>query len=532
MKWLDRIAGKLGYVNRSNLRVVRRGYAGASINRLTADWLACGTTGDAELKQSIKLLRDRCRQLERDDDYMVRYLSLAENNVLGSCGIKLQMKVVDPVTGKQDKGANDAIEKAWEKWGRPETCTARKTISWRTLCGLALRSALRDGGSLTEKLEGFGNNWGYAVNPLEMDHLDTDMEVNQPGSRRIRMGVELDAWDAPLGYHIFTQHPGQIAGRTVGQRARRFVPAERLIHLFRPNRISQVIGAPAPSATIQRLKMLSGYEEAELIAAREAACKGYGIKQATPEGYQGVSDSQGRQLENVEPGMGLLLEPGEEYFGIDPQHPVEAFPSFTKAILRAIAGGLGVSYTSLANDLEGVNYSSIRAGLLEEREEWKSLQEWFIAGFITPIFEDWLGWSLFQGKILLANGSALPFRKLEQFNQPYWQGRRWPWVDPLKDVQADILAIAARLKSRRQVITEDGGDVETIDEEFANDPVTKGIDSESVYAPNSQPEPTEGNEENEGGKKVPGKSGDGRWRKIQIGDVSLTEGGLLNGKDH
>ncbi|MFL3666772.1 MAG: hypothetical protein ACJ06V_09365 [Verrucomicrobiota bacterium] len=30
----------------------------------------------------------------------------------------------------------------------------------------------------------------------------------------------------------------------------------------------------------------------------------------------------------------------------------------------------------IANDLEGVNYSSIRAGLLDEREYYKAVQRW------------------------------------------------------------------------------------------------------------------------------------------------------------
>ena len=42
------------------------------------------------------------------------------------------------------------------------------------------------------------------------------------------------------------------------------------------------------------------------------------------------------------------------------------------------------------------------------------------------------------------------------------QGRRWSWVDPLKDVQANIESINAGLKSRRQVIAEQGQDLDEV----------------------------------------------------------------------
>ena len=64
---------------------------------------------------------------------------------------------------------------------------------------------------------------------------------------------------------------------------------------------------------------------------------------------------------------------------------------------------------------------------------------------------------------------------LDKFNAPDWKPRRWAWVDPLKDQQASILAVENHLKSKRQVISESGGDIEDVfrdikkDEELAED---------------------------------------------------------------
>jgi len=67
--------------------------------------------------------------------------------------------------------------------------------------------------------------------------------------------------------------------------------------------------------------------------------------------------------------------------------------------LRGIASGMGVSYNSLAGDLEGANYSSLRQGALEDRDYWKTLQQWFIDHFMYPIYEAWLECAILSGAL-------------------------------------------------------------------------------------------------------------------------------------
>jgi len=455
----DKIAKRFGYV-RAGGAPLQRGFNGSSTSRLTNDWLALATSADVELRGAVRTLRDRTRAAERNDDYMRRYFSLLENNVLGANGIGLQMKVQDP-DGSLDREANSAIELAGWKWGKKRNCTVTRQTTWRGLGRLVLRSAKRDGGVLVRIARKFDNDFRYALQLLEIDHLDIDYNAALPGGNEVRMGVEFDGWQSPIAYHLLTAHPGdQTLAWKPRRRAR--VPVSELLHIFLPDRILQTVGAPAPSATLLRLKMRAGDEEAELVAAREGACKGYGIKRPAPEQFSGDPDAGQDELEDIEPGMGLSLQPGEEYFGIDPQHPMDAYPTFVKSILRAVAGGLGVSYNSLANDLEGVNYSSLRAGLLDEREEWKAVQQWLIEELCEPVFEDWLSWSLGLGLILLPNGAALPVRNFDKLNSPEFKPRRWPWVDPLKDMQASVLSVEKGFDSRRRIISETGKDIEDV----------------------------------------------------------------------
>ena len=124
-------------------------------------------------------------------------------------------------------------------------------------------------------------------------------------------------------------------------------------------------------------------------------------------------------------------------------------------------GGLGTSYATLSQDLSSVNFSSIRAGLIEEREEWKEGQIWLIENLLDPVFANWLEMGLTMGAI-----GTLPLSKFDKFNAPKWTGRRWAWVDPLEDVEVARAAVGAGFKSSTQVVTEMGGDLEDIYEEI------------------------------------------------------------------
>jgi hypothetical protein len=134
---------------------------------------------------------------------------------------------------------------------------------------------------------------------------------------------------------------------------------------------------------------------------------------------------------------------------------------FIKTALREICAGLGNSYITFSGDLEGTSYSSGRIGSLDVRELWMLTQRFDIDTAEIPIFAAWLEMALAYKVI------PLPLTKLEKFNQPNFQGRRWPWVDPMKDAKADELAINTLLTSRSRICNENGADFEEIIEEQA-----------------------------------------------------------------
>lgn len=449
----------------------KRSYPGAEINRLTNDWQGANTSADQEIWSARRMLIYRCRQLERENDYVRRYLKLAENNVLGAYGIGLQMKIREsPKTGAPyDTLANDAIERAWHEWGKKRTASINGRYSWCRIERLILRSVLRDGGVLLRKhiVDPNVNPYGFTLQPLEIDYLDMDLNKVLTNGNEIRQGIEIDSIGRIIRFHILDRHPGDAYQ---ANRRHFLIPADQMIYVALPERFGQTACAPSLVSSMLRLKMLGGYEEAELVAAREGACKSGFITKTAPESYVGdAEDENGNQVVDMEPGVIRELEVGQNFVEHDPTHPNTAYPAFIKGVLRGLASGLGVSYNSLANDLEGVNYSSIRAGLLEEREEWKTLQEWLIEDLHSQVFETWLFHALMNDAITMPGGSALPASKYDKFSQLEWKPRRWPWVDPEKDIQSSIEAVRYGFSSQRRIVAEAGGDVEDVFQEIAED---------------------------------------------------------------
>ena len=269
------------------------------------------------------------------------------------------------------------------------------------------------------------------------------------------MGVELHGdWMFPLAYWILADHPGDYFFGNQYNTRRTRVPVSEIIHPFLFKRMGQTRGVPRMVAAMLRLQKLGGYDEATLVKARAAAQKLGILTKEVPEYFADQFPEyaeQGAGVMDCEPGGILELPPGFKFNAWDPADPSPQYDPFTKRQTRMAAAAGGVSYTSLSNDIENVNFSSIRAGLLEEREGWKGGQKFAIAEFVRPVFEAWAPMAILSGQLDVP--MSLVDAILDQ-EAACFQGRGWPWIDPEKDVAAELAAVDGGIKSRTKVCAE------------------------------------------------------------------------------
>jgi lambda family phage portal protein len=454
-------------------RTARRRFDGAIVDRLTASWLATGDAIDKELRGDLDRLRARSRDLCKNNEYGRKFMRMVRNNVVGAQGFVLQCQAADP-SGKTDQAACTAIENAWYRQCRPGNFEVTGKLSGDDSMRLLIETVAQDGELLYRKVRGRGaGEFGYQIQLLNTSRLDTSYNVAATStSNAVVMGVEKDRYSRPVAYHILTS-TGDL------QRKRERIPANEIVHQFVPIEIEQTRGVPWMHASMRLMNDLKGYREAAVIAARIGASK-MGIY-TSPDGSAPPNDGEdadGNFIQQASPGEFSVAPAGYGFETFDPAYPHDQFDTFCKATLRGIASGIGVAYHGLANDLTDVNYSSIRSGSLEEREEWLVIQGWLISAVLVPMFEDWLQSALLVG-IKLPNGSALPPAKLEKFLPHTWQGRRWQWVDPMKDIQAAVIAIENGLASPQQIAAQSGRDVVDIIDDIAKFRallIEKGVD--------------------------------------------------------
>jgi lambda family phage portal protein len=436
-----------------------RRFDAAVSDRLTASWVSGATAIDAELRGQLDPLRNRSRDLFKNNEYAAKFGRMVRNNVVGPDGFMLQARVTDP-SGSADSLANKTIEAAWWRWMRPANCEASGKHSFVGVCNQVALALARDGEFLVRKVRGRGlGEFGFQLQLIDVARLDTTLNRDaREGLNAIVMGVELDPSGRALFYHIKT------ASSRTGRATRERIPASEIIHGFIPIETEQTRGVPWMHAAMLRMHDLNGYRGAAVIAARVGASK-MGVWE-TPDGLPppGASegDEPGSYITEVDPGHFDFAPPGYKLTTYDPTYPHDQFDSFTKSVLRGIASGIGVAYNALANDLEGVNFSSIRAGVLEEREHWMAIQNWMISAFLDVVYEEWLAHTLLSGGFVMPNGAVLPAAKLDKFREHVWQPRRWPWVDPLKDIQASVMAIDNMIASPQQIAAQSGRDIEDV----------------------------------------------------------------------
>lgn len=447
-----------GLLGKSPARSGTRAFHAARIDRLTADWLVTNQSINQELRGDLDRLRSRGRDLVKNNDYAKKFVGMVQSNVIGPGGIRLQSRVSDG-PGRPDRLANAAIEAAWNEWQGVADVTGKQHL--REMCETLVGGLPSDGEYLVRMVQGSeaGNRFGFALQVIDVDRIDTTFN-GLWGQNLVIMGVEVNAYRRPVALHIFAAHPND---GTSSNRQRIRVPIEEVIHGFKVDVPEQLRGIPWMAPGMLSLNHLGGFMLSAVLAAEHGA-NHYGFFQ-TPDGAPPVGGEDEETSETIatsQPGIYDTLPPGVEFQPHESKYPSETFGPFVKTALQRIATGWRVAYVSLANDLEGVNFSSIRAGVLEERDRWMADQEWFINTFMEPVFRAWLRMALLNGAITMPNGSPLPFSKFAKFSAHQWQPRRWDWVDPMKDMEAKVLAVNAGGMSPQELCAAQGNDFEDV----------------------------------------------------------------------
>jgi lambda family phage portal protein len=462
---LAQLGGSSGYM----------GFNAAKQGRLNADWPSASRSADQDLMIDLRKLRARARNQAINSPTAAKFLGMVRQNVAGRHGVKLAFKVKQVRRSRTGNGlddtANEKLRQAWNEWGKKGSCTVCGRYSWRELQRLITENTGRDGEQFLRKVivPRSVNPFGFQLQLIDADQVD-DMYnlMGRAGDTQVRMGVEVDGYQKPVAYHVFDGNPYE---GTMASANRRRIPADQIIHWFIAHRTGQTRGYPWFAPTMAQLNMLDGFFQAELAGARIQSSMVMSIEDNGTEGAADNIEGDGLNADGskaLDIGNGTAIDltgTGATLQNHTPTHPNSAFDPFVRQSGRLISSGMLVAYHKLFNDLAGVNYSSGRLGELEERDFWMEMQTSFIDNVLEPIFNTWLGMALLNGAIDL----PLADRKRFTGEALKWEPRRWAWIDPLKDVQANTLLVQNGFETHERILNGQGYDLEETFEALARE---------------------------------------------------------------
>lgn len=446
-------------------------------------------------------IRTQVRQMVRNNDLARGILRTMVNNVVGPNGIG-----IEPQPRNSDGTINEeyasALRNAWREFClRPEVTGRHSMAKVQRMMATAW---LRDGEAFAQELTGniagltHASKVPLSLEMFEADLVPFDYQNTFPTGGSIEQGIERDAWGKPRAYYVYKKHPAEGVGVVYGSGDLKRVLAERVHHIASLDRIGQMRGVSEFASIITRLEDIKDYEESERIAAKIAASLTAYVKKLSPDGYVGPdTDEDGnpvsRQL-SMAPGMIIDdLAVGEEIGMIDSNRPNPNVVTFRSGQLRAIAAGIGVSYSSAAKDYNGT-FSAQRQELVEQWVNYAVLADEFTGQFVQPLWDTFVRIADLSGVVKKPAGLTY-----EQANDAMFLAQSMPWIDPLKEAKAYVELTRAGFASEYEVMRKRGvnpRDVmdqitswRTLAKEKGVVLTSDGANSETAGAPqNDQPE--------------------------------------------
>ena len=471
MNWLDRFiiapVSPGWAARRSRMRALLAYYEAAQPSR-TRKTRSVSKSANAENDRAAGSLRIQARHLEENLDVASGALDVLVNNVVGA-GIQPEPQV-ELQTGELAEDLNRRLLELWDDWIYSPDVTRQH--DYYSLQALAARSWFRDGEMFGQQLIGAIPALDHnTVVPFSLELLEADfvpLDLNDP-AQGIVQGIEMNSWGAPRAYHVFKAHPGD--GHSLSSDRKR-VPAQRIQHLKFVKRLHQVRGISVFAPVLTRFDDLKEIDESERVAARVAAAMAAYIKKGTPDMFE-VGDpntdgtSQPRQMEFA-PGIIFDdLAPGEEIGTINSNRPNNALIPFRESQLRSAASGMGTSFSSLSKNYNGT-YSAQRQELVEQYVNYRRLSGTFVFRWCQPV------WDGFIDAVLASGAASLPSNvKRDTLYNATHTVPPMPWIDPVKEIEANRLAEERGYKSRLRIIRESGQNPDQVNREIRRDQVER-----------------------------------------------------------
>lgn len=425
-----------------------------------------GSSADYHYSSESDYLKimEYARDMDRNDPIVGQIVDRAVVNTIQD-GIK-----VDPDTG--DPSLDEDLSARWREWSEDaDQCDVSGEMTFSDMELLALRSCFVDGDILGLPLvEG-------SMQLIEAHRLRTPSKTK----RNVVHGVLMDDRRRRLEYWITKQDIEPH--RAIAKVADIFPIAARdgngnrqVYHIYNPKRVTQTRGVSAFAPIFDEIGMHGDIQFAKLVQQQIVSCFAIFHERETDTSMFGTPDygagetdtlSSGdtRTIEGIAPGMEIFGSPGEKLSGFSPNVPNQEYFQHSKLILQVIGVNLGLPLALVLLDASETNFSGWRGAVDQARLGFRRNQKWLINKLHRPVYQ----WKVRQW---IADDPALAAAERNEAINVYghkWNPPSWPYIEPLKDAQADLLRVRNTLISPRRLHAERGRDWQDVYREIIED---------------------------------------------------------------
>lgn len=445
---------------------VRAYYEGGSQRRRMAGKGTTVTGPNGPIENSLATLQARSHHAIRNNAYAASAKEKYVSNLVG--------------TGIKPQWGNPVIQALWDEWA--EESDADGVDNFYGQQALAAGAQFEAGevlGRFRYRRTSDGLSVPLQLQVVEAEHLDPTYSRAFDG-RLIKMGIEFNGIGQRTAFHLWRYHPHENLTKSLNTRVP--VPADNVIHMYRRTRPGQLRGVPELTSVIVRLYEIDEMQDATLARQKLAQLFGAFVKRKTnqdPEqegpyfGELVKAPGEVDQLEEFTPGGIHYMEDDEEVTFSAPPDIQGQYTEWLRTELLAVGAGGGLTYEQMTGDLKGVNYSSIRAGLLEFRRRAEMLQaNLMVHQWCRRVAAKWLDVAVITGRLIIPGY----WQMRKELLAIDWIAPKWAWVDPLKEVTADMLEVRAGFAPRSEKAGERGWSLNLLDAEIA-----KGNQSADTY---------------------------------------------------
>lgn len=423
-------------------------------------WLTSRLSVNSHLELDLEEVRERAEELYRTDCYAASAINGRVDNVVG-CGIRFQARIqADEDTGVDEDRAtelNRQIEQNFRRWAKAERLNSKQRQAERckALYGESFL-VMSDVGSADKPV------------PLKIQVISPKRIETPPGKEgdpNIRLGIRFKPGsDEPVSYFIRRSEPNDTKEVSLAYDE---VPAWRVCHDFEVLFPGQIRGMVWLAPAMPLLKDLKDFSEANLIAEQIAACFSVFIQKKTDPFGAAVSaatgtDGDGNRLQEISPGTIQYTGDDEEVKFADPNRPGNTLEPFMAWKLRGVAGCLRYPFELLVKQYTN-NYSGGRLSLIDGRITFRCWQSQSIETTWEKVGNRFVEECVILGIVDIEPDEY--YAKPWVYRRHVWVPPGWPWVDPQKEVTADLDAINGDLSSKQESLTSRGLDWEETQEQ-------------------------------------------------------------------